>query len=144
MGFIDRIRNAVKDWWNDDRHALPRFVRDVQLDRVGYYVLTYNPETEENRLDYEHIRRADLNSCAVHLSGSGDREYFRDLDDAGEYPKPGYMNATDLYLYLVNNDLRDANNVKRKTPFILDTKTAGLIVLALAAFAVVFLYKFVI
>ena len=136
--------NKIKEWWNDDRHAIPRFIRDIQLDRVGFYVLSYDDWRDVYNLDYKHIKRADLPPEAVHLSGSGDSEYYLDKVNTGDYPKPGYMNATDLYLYLINNDIRDANNVKRKTPFILDTKTAGIIVIGILAFAAILVYKFVI
>ena len=137
------IITTLKDWWADDWHAVPRFVRDVALNRVGLYVLTYDAYRDVYNLDYGHIKRSDLPPEAVHLTGSGKSEYYLDKVNTGDYPKPGYMTATDLYLYMVNNDINEALNIKRKTPFILDTKTAGIIALGVACAIGLVLYKFV-
>lgn len=51
------------------------------------------------------------------------------------------MTATDLYLYMVNNDISDALTNKRKIPIILDTKTWGLLAIAIIAGAAFVLYK---
>ena len=133
---------TVKDWWADDWHAVPRFIRDLINNRVGLYVLTYDDYHDVYNLDYGHIKRADLPREAVHLTGAGKAEYYLDQVKAGDYPRPGYMTATDLYLYMVNNDINEALNIKRKTPFILDTKTAGLIALGVACAIGLIVYKF--
>lgn len=132
----------IKDWWADDYHAIPRFFRDLSLNRVGLYVLTYDAYRDVYNLDYGHVKRKDLPYDAVHLSGAGKSEYYLDKVNTGDYPQPGYMTATDLYLYMVNNDINEALNIKRKTPFILDTKTAGLIVIGVACAIGLIVYKF--
>ena len=137
------VKKKLNEWWADDYHAAPRFFRDLILNRVGLYVLTYDPARDVYNLDYGHVKRSDLPPRAVHLTGAGKSEYYLDMVDTGDYPRPGYMTANDLYLYMVNNDINESLNIKRKTPFILDTKTAGLIVLAVACVVGVVLYKFV-
>lgn len=141
MRLFSDVKNRLGNWWADDHHAIPRFIRDWQLDRVGLYTLTFNPVTECYHLDYIHVCKKDLDPRAVHLTGSGESEYYLDLVDTGEYPKPNYMTATDLYLYMINNDISDALTNKRKTPIILDTKTAGLIVIAIIGVAAFIIYK---
>ena len=54
------IVDSIKKWWADDRHAIPRFIRDVIDNRVGLNVLTYDTEADVYHLDYTHIKRADL------------------------------------------------------------------------------------
>lgn len=143
MRLFSDLGGKLSAWWNDDRHAIPRFIRDWQLDRVGLYTLTYNPATECYHLDYEHVVKKTLDPRAVHLTGSGESEYYLDLVDTGKYPQPNYMTATDLYLYMINNDISDSLTNKRKAPIILDTKTAGLIVIAIVAVAAFIIYKVV-
>lgn len=135
--------DTLKTWWDDDRHAIPRFIRDLQYNRVGLYTLTFNPVTECYHLDYEHIEKKNLDPRAVHLTGSGESEYYLDLVDTGKFPKPNYMTATDLYLYMVNNDISDALTNKRKAPIILDTKTAGLIAIAVIAVIGFVIWRFI-
>ena len=136
------IVDSIKKWWADDRHAIPRFIRDVIDNRVGLNVLTYDDTADVYHLDYSHIKRADLPPEAVHVTGGGNAEYYLDKVNAGDYAKPGYMNATDLYLYMINNDISESLGNIRKTPFILDTKTAGLILLGIAAVVVFVIYRF--
>ena len=138
--FSDPMK-PLKDWWRDDRHAIPRFIRDITLNRVGLNVLTYDAVADVYHLDYMHVRRADLPPAAVHVTGGGNAEYYLDMVQAGDYPKPGYMNATDLYLYMINNDISEALTNVRKPPFIMDTKTAGLILLGIVAAAAVIVFK---
>jgi len=133
--------DSVKKWWSDDRHAIPRFIRDILYNRVGLNILSYDETADVYHLDYMHIKRADLPPAAVHVTGGGNAEYYLDTVNTGQYPKPGYMTATDLYLYMINNDINEALGNVRKTPFILDTKTAGLIVIAIAVIAGFVLYK---
>ena len=136
------VKETFNKWWADDWHAIPRFWRDLTLNRVGLYILTYNAYHDVYNLDFMHIKRDDLPREAVHLSGAGKSIYYLDKVNTGQYPKPGYMTATDLYLYMVNNDINEANNIKRKRPFILDTKTAGLIAIAAACVVGLIAYRF--
>lgn len=143
MPLFSDIKAKIKAWWADDIHAIPRFYRDVVLNRVGLYTLDYDPAHEYYLMDYRHIKREDLPITAVHLTGSGTSKYYIDNVNTGQYPKPLYMTATDLYLYMINNDINDALTNKRKTPIIMDTKTVGLLVIAGLIAAAFVVYKFV-
>ena len=155
--------SALSKWWNDDRHFIPRFWRDLTLNRVGLYTVTYDRATDCYEQSYVHIPKKDLPVRAVHVSGSGNSDYYLDnvqpdlydahymtddgqitklecLNSAGDYAEPLTMNATDLYLYMINNDIAEALANKRRVPIILDTKTLGLIgVLIIAAVGFVLL-----
>ena len=133
LSFSDKL----KKMWNDDRYLIPRKIRDLKDNRVGLYTLFYNAQNETYAQFYEHVPKKDLPAEAVHISGKQGKEYIIDYVDAGKYPKPGYTNATDLYLYMMNNDIDDAlTNVRKPLP--IDTKYLAYI--GIAVLAVVFIY----
>lgn len=142
MRLFSDIKKRISEYWADDAHFIPRCVRDWLYNRVGLYTLDYDANTEYYYLDYRHIKRADLPLKAVHVTGAGESKYYLDNVDTGEYPKPLYMTATDLYLYMVNNDISDALTNKGKIPIIMDTKTGGLIIVCVVVLAAFVAYKF--
>lgn len=110
------------EWWADDSHFIPRIWRDFKLDRVGLYTLAYDEPGDVYRMDYVHIPKKDLPAKAVHLTGSGQREWLHDTIDLDGWPKPGECNAIDLYLYMKSSAMDDALTVQKKLPFYIDTR----------------------
>lgn len=134
------LTESIKTWWADDWHIIPRFCRDIagwlkgsQYARVGLWTITYDEQTEEQTHEYVKVARKDLPANAVHVTGKGFKEYALDLDDSGQYPKEGELNAIDLYL-LASTYIYDTDQIltKRKNHNI-DTKMLLLIGGGLAA-----------
>lgn len=151
------MTNFISKLWHDDRYFVPRFIRDFVYNRVGLWTASYVEEDgrEYYRLDYVHVPRRELPAEAVHLSGGGNQEFFHMLIphgvyvphvlladgsvcelppiEAGQYPKPLHLTATDLYLWLVNHDISDALTNQGKSRIIMDTKTLGVVGIGIIA-----------
>lgn len=128
-----------KDWWADDRHFIPRIWRDIKEDRVGLYTFTRDDENNIYHLDYVRIPRRDLPLKAIHVTGTGDGEWFHDLVDSGPWPQPGEFAATDYYLHAKSTALDDALAIPKKLPFYIDTKMVVIAGLAIGAIIIVWI-----
>lgn len=132
---------SIKGWWADDRHFLPRIIRDIKDDRVGLYTLTYDEAMDVYRLDYVHVPRRDLPPEAVHITGAGNGEWMHDKVDSGPWPLPGECTALDYYLYMKSSAIDDALAAQKRLPFYIDGKMLAVVGVAIAA--VVALYVFI-
>ena len=92
-------------------------------DGVLLWVLSYDDERDEYRLDGNHIERSDLPREAVHVTGANGwggktKEYL--ISTLDDIPMPVQvlddgtyaLTAADLYLFCVNNDIKDEFNIK--------------------------------
>ena len=139
MGF----RENFCKWWADDWHAFPRFCRDLYLwfkgpqwARVGLWTISYNPDTEEQQMDFVKVSRKDLPHEAVHVTGKGWRTYAVDLDCAGRFPGPGEITAVDLYLFAKTDAFDESSLFTERRGLSIDTKTLGIAVGAIIAIGV--------
>lgn len=80
---------------------------------VKLQTLTYDDEAEEYTLTQTPTYFEDLPPEAVHITGKKNR-YFLDLVEDPDYSDPQGIRATDLYLWMVNNDINDALAVRSK------------------------------
>lgn len=136
---IEEIKKAVKEWWADDIHWLPRHIRDWWHKRVGLTTYTYDMDRNEYSSVYVHMPKKDLPTDAVHVTGKHNKEYALDLTKQGEYPAPGTCTAIDLYLYMQTTAFDEALTFKKKKAVDIDPKYLVIVAVAVVA---LFLYMF--
>ena len=109
MSPIERI----KQWMAERRQ-----IRELKRNRVVVHTLEYEPWEMEYRHTIEYKQKEELPECAKPVTGKK-KTYLVDyidpektpegfwLDDLGNEPRDR-LNAIDLNLYMVNNDINEA------------------------------------
>lgn len=131
---------SFREWWEDDTHFMRRTVKNWTRGRVPLYTMTYDEATECYTERVVMMTPSDIRKVypdALHISGRSGY-YHMDIG-TGQWPEAGECTAIDLYLYLVNNSIKDALFYKLKPKFFIDWKMIGLAGVAVVVVAMLYM-----
>lgn len=132
---------SIRSWWNDDRHFIPRVLKDLVYGRVGLYTIEYDEVQDVYIQRLVRMTPKDIWAVypdAVHVTGKKDYCHMDPSMGTPQWIRKGECGAIELYHYNRNESINNALLYHESKNWVIDWKMLGIAAVAIVAVILVY------